>query len=140
MIPGEYLLVLQAAPLVDIIQSSGQLLLREPDVLNLRVVPTGSPGALRKAAQSSAQPGWWYSGPAPPLPQFQLKPLRTINKEVFVLQNVLIYDSSSVGGKTQPKDLIEKFLLSPRIVIFIIINSFHYSEPFENYFKSNRSY
>lgn len=120
---------LQAAPLVDIIQSNGKLLLREPDMLNFRVVPTGSPGALRKAARSSAQPGWWYSGPAPPLPQFQLKPSRAINKEVLVLQNVLIYDSSSLGGKTQPKDLIEKFLLSSRILIFIIINSFHYSEP-----------
>lgn len=121
LILGEYLLVLQAAPLSDIIQSNGQLSPREPDVLSLRVVPAGSLGALQKTTLSSAQPGRSCSGPAPPSPNFnnQQGPL-------CVPKCSLIYDSSSggSGGQTQPKGLIEKFLLSPRRVILIIITFF----------------
>lgn len=88
--------------------------------LNLRVVPARSPGALRRAAW----PGQWCSGAA-----F----LNLISTQTFKnnQQGSLcapkcshIYDSSNVWGKTQPKDLIEKLLLSLRKVIFIKITLF----------------
>ena len=90
-------------------------------MLNLGVVPAGSLGALQKATLSSAQPGQSCSGPAPPPPNFN-------NQQGLLCapKCSLIYDSSSGGsgrggGQTQLKDLIEKFLLGPRRVIFIII-------------------
>lgn len=126
---------LQAAPQFDIIHSNGQLYLRDSNTLNLRVIPALSQGDLTKPAWSLAWPSHWGSCsaslPLPSLPpspaptSFQLKPLITIYKEVFVLQKCShIYDSSNLGGNIQPKDLIGKYFLSLRIVIFIIITLF----------------
>lgn len=102
---GEYLLILQVTPQFDIIQSNGLLLLRDPGVLNLRIVPALSQGGRTKPAWSLAWPSHWCSRsasllPNQPLPtSFQLKALITIYKEVFVLQKCSqIYDSSNMGG------------------------------------------
>ena len=113
LILGEYLLLLQAAPLSDIIQSNGQLSPREPDVLNLGVVPAGSLGALQKATLSSAQPGQSCSGPAPPPSNFN-------NQQGLLCapKCSLIYDSSSGGsgrggGRLNLKIWLKSFFLVP---------------------------
>lgn len=80
---------LQAAPQFDIIHSNGQLLLRDPNTLNLRVIPALSQGDLTKPAWSLAWPSHWGSCsaslpiPLPaPLPRPNLIPTQTFNNNL----------------------------------------------------------
>lgn len=125
LILGEYLLILQAAPLFDIIQSNGQLPLREPDPLNLGIVP-GLRQVSRCPEEGSAHSGQWSSGSAPSSPLLISTQTFKNNQQggLCAPKCSHIYDSSYVGKKAQPQDLIKPFLLSLRMVIFIIITLF----------------
>lgn len=99
LILGEYLLILQAAPQFDIIQSKRQLLLGELDTLNLRVIP-----AQARGAWSSAQPRHWCSRSASHHPDLISTQTFNNNRQGSLCARKCshIYDHSNVGWNTQP--------------------------------------